>query len=67
VYKDNQYLFTDDPISFTTVEPWKWDYAYVFPQIRNPTPGSWRLEIFLAFADGTPGVKLKDLSFTVIP
>lgn len=67
VYKDNQYLFTDDPVAFTVVEPWKWNYAYAFPQIYRPPLGSWRLEIAIVFADGTPGAKLKDLTFTVIP
>ena len=65
VFYNGQYLFTHDPVSFTIVEPWVWRYAYAFPEIQRPLPGNWRMEVYLVYADGTPGVHLKDVSFTV--
>jgi hypothetical protein len=67
VFNNGQYLFTHDPLIFTIVEPWVWRYAYAFPEIQRPLPGTWRMEVYLVYADGTPGIHLKDLSFTVVP
>jgi hypothetical protein len=65
VFNNGQYLFTHDPLTFTIVEPWVWRYAYAFPEIQRPLPGNWRMEVYLVYDDGTPGIHLKDLSFTV--
>jgi hypothetical protein len=65
VFYNGQHLFTHDPVSFTIVEPWVWRYAYAFPEIQRPLPGTWRMEVHLLFADGTPAAHLRDLNFTV--